>query len=72
MVESFRLGVRGGIEKAAELGLDGVQGDGPREHVTLRLGEGDVDFPRYVATLDEVGYDGFLTIERTVRYLRSL
>ena len=41
MVESFRLGVRGGIEKAAELGLDGVQiyvtrGDGPREHVPLR------------------------------------
>ena len=28
------------------------------------LGEGDVDFPDYLAALREVGYDGFLTIER--------
>ncbi len=58
---------------------DGVRGDGE-----VPLGEGDVDFPRYVAVLDEIGYDGFLTIERevgddpvrdiaqAVRYLRNL
>jgi len=28
------------------------------------LGEGDVDFPSYLAALREVGYNGFLTIER--------
>ena len=48
------------------------------------LGEGAVDFPKYVALLDEIGYDGFLTIERevgddpvgditkAVRFLRAL
>jgi L-ribulose-5-phosphate 3-epimerase len=30
------------------------------------LGEGQVDFDRYLAALDEIGYDGFLTIEREV------
>ncbi len=30
------------------------------------LGEGAVDFPRYLASLRSVGYDGFLTIEREV------
>lgn len=30
----------------------------------LPLGEGGVDFPAYLAALDEVGYRGFLTIER--------
>ncbi len=28
------------------------------------LGEGSVDFPNYIKALREVGYDGFLTIER--------
>ena len=28
------------------------------------VGEGDVDFPRYIAALKEIGFDGFLTIER--------
>lgn len=28
------------------------------------IGEGSVDFPAYLAALKEVGYDGFLTIER--------
>ncbi len=32
----------------------------------LPLGEGDVDFPAYLAALDEVGYRGYLTIEREV------
>ncbi len=30
------------------------------------LGEGDVPFPSYLAALEEVGYRGFLTIEREV------
>lgn len=30
------------------------------------LGQGNVDFPAYLAALKEVGYDGFLTIEREV------
>jgi len=30
------------------------------------LGEGAVDFPAYIAALDGMGYDGFLTIEREV------
>jgi L-ribulose-5-phosphate 3-epimerase len=32
----------------------------------VALGEGDVDFPRYLAALDAVGFGGFLTIEREV------
>lgn len=32
----------------------------------LPLGEGGVDFPRYLQALDEVGYRGFLTVEREV------
>ena len=28
------------------------------------LGEGSVDSPHYLAALKEIGYDGFLTIER--------
>jgi sugar phosphate isomerase/epimerase len=30
------------------------------------LGQGDVDFAPYLAALEEVGYRGFLTIEREV------
>ena len=30
------------------------------------LGQGSVDFPRYLAALDDIGYKGFLTIEREV------
>lgn len=32
----------------------------------LPLGEGEVDFPRYLAALNEIGYTGYLTIEREV------
>jgi sugar phosphate isomerase/epimerase len=28
------------------------------------LGEGDVDFPKYIAALQKAGFDGYLTIER--------
>lgn len=34
--------------------------------VELPLGEGDVDFPAYLRALDDIGYRGFLTIEREV------
>lgn len=32
----------------------------------LPLGQGDVDFKNYLKALDEIGYQGFLTIEREV------
>ncbi|MEG1442096.1 MAG: sugar phosphate isomerase/epimerase, partial [Oscillospiraceae bacterium] len=32
--------------------------------IELPLGEGDVDFDNYLKALEEVGYKGFLTIER--------
>lgn len=32
--------------------------------IELPIGEGDVDWDGYVAALKEIGYDGFLTIER--------
>lgn len=32
----------------------------------LPLGEGKVDFPAYLKALDEIGYKGFLTVEREV------
>ena len=34
--------------------------------IELPLGEGDVPFPAYLKALDEVGYRGFLTVEREV------
>ncbi len=34
--------------------------------IELPLGEGDVDFNNYLKALDEIGYKGFLTIEREV------
>ena len=32
----------------------------------MPLGEGDVPWPRYLKTLKDIGYDGYLTIEREV------
>lgn len=37
-----------------------------RTYAELPLGEGDVDFPAYIRALDDIGYHGFLTIEREV------
>lgn len=34
--------------------------------IELPLGEGDVDFKNYLKALDDIGYHGFLTIEREV------
>lgn len=38
--------------------------DGTRGGAETPLGQGDVDFPRYVAALLKTGYDGYFTIER--------
>lgn len=35
-------------------------------YIELPLGEGDVDFKNYLTALHEIGYNGFLTIEREV------
>lgn len=43
---------------------DGVVTDAA--FIEVPLGEGSVDFPRYLAALEDVGYRGFLTIEREV------
>ena len=43
---------------------DGIRVDGKAREVPL--GEGDVNFPEYLARLDAIGYQGFLTIEREV------
>ena len=40
-------------------------GDGPA-YIELPLGQGDVPFDRYLNALEEIGYHGFLTIEREV------
>ncbi len=37
---------------------------GVKFYQELPLGKGDVDFPNYLKALEEVGYRGFLTIER--------
>jgi len=34
--------------------------------IELPLGQGDVDFKNYIKALDDIGYHGFLTIEREV------
>ncbi|MGN1317170.1 MAG: sugar phosphate isomerase/epimerase family protein [Acutalibacteraceae bacterium] len=34
--------------------------------IEVPLGEGSVDFPKYLGALEEIGYKGFLTIEREV------
>lgn len=35
-------------------------------YIELPLGEGDVDFPNYLKALNDIGFRGFLTIEREV------
>ncbi len=47
------------IHTHAKDGLKGVMKEVP-------LGEGAVNFPEWISLLDEIGYDGFLTIEREV------
>ena len=40
--------------------------DGVRFFKEMPLGQGSVDFKRYLSALDEIGYKGYLTIEREV------
>lgn len=47
-------------EKIAEMASSGAAFE------ELPLGEGNVDFPAYFAALQEIGYKGYLTIEREV------
>ena len=75
----------GGVEVLADYIFHTHAKDGTAEpQQEVPLGEGDVDFPAWVAALDKIGYDGFLTIERevgdtpvkditeAVKYLRTL
>ena len=48
-------------------GKDGLYPTNGRElGCETPLGEGKVDFPRFVARLKELGYDGAITIEREI------
>lgn len=42
---------------------DGLRGT-EKPYREVPLGQGDVDFPRYLAALNDIGYQGFLVIER--------
>ena len=37
-----------------------------KNFIEVPLGEGSVDFPAYIKALEDIGYRGFLTIEREV------
>jgi len=39
--------------------------------VEMPLGRGDVNFPKYITALQDIGYSGFLTIEREVEDFRA-
>ncbi len=47
-------------------GEEALQAAQGHAYIELPLGMGDVDWPRYLAALHEIGYQGFLTIEREV------
>ncbi|MDP4118231.1 MAG: sugar phosphate isomerase/epimerase family protein [Bacillota bacterium] len=44
--------------------IPGKNPEGSRSYREVPLGQGSVDFPNYLKALDDVGYKGFLTIER--------
>ncbi len=54
------------VEPEIVYGLAEEEMLGSSSFIELPLGEGDVDFPGYLKALDEIGYKGFLTIEREV------
>jgi len=57
----------GGVKVLADYIVHTHAKDGLKGELTeVPLGEGDVNLPEWVRLLDEVGYDGFLTIEREV------
>jgi len=61
---------RGGMDPAAEIRAAGqrsilchVKDWNPDNPADRRLGAGGVDFPRSLAALEEIGYDGYLLVE---------
>ena len=53
-----------GVEELNEFIVHTHAKDGVRGGGEVPLGEGEIDWPGYLAALDGAGYDGFLTIER--------
>lgn len=45
---------------------DGLPQPDEQGHLERPLGEGGVDFPRYIKAMDEIGYKGYFVIEREV------
>jgi len=54
------------VEPEIVYGLAEEEMLGSTSFIELPLGEGDVDFPNYLKALEDIGYKGFLTIEREV------
>lgn len=54
------------VEPEIVYGLAEEEMLGSSSFIELPLGEGDVDFPNYLKALEDIGYKGFLTIEREV------
>lgn len=54
------------VEPEIVYGLAEAEMLGSSSFIELPLGEGDVDFPAYLKALEDIGYKGFLTIEREV------
>lgn len=54
------------VEPEIVYGLAEEEMLGSTSFIELPLGEGDVDFKNYLKALDDIGYHGFLTIEREV------
>ena len=45
--------------------VGGIDGLNSRDFfIETPVGEGDVDFPAYIKALKDIGYDGYLTVER--------
>lgn len=54
------------VEPEIVYGLAEADMLGSSSFIELPLGEGDVDFPNYLKALEEIGFKGYLTIEREV------
>ncbi len=54
------------IKPATLYGMEESEMLNDASYIELPLGEGDVDFPMYLKALNDIGYTGFLTIEREV------
>ncbi|WFR56674.1 sugar phosphate isomerase/epimerase [Anaerocolumna sp. AGMB13025] len=53
-------------EDSAKSQDDFTSGEGNLPFIEVPLGEGEVNFPEYLKALEDIGYKGFLTIEREV------